>query len=29
VAVNVSYRLTQAIMPDRPGVTVFDCIADV
>lgn len=29
VAVNVSYRLTQGYFPDRPGVTIFDCIADV
>jgi acetyl esterase/lipase len=29
VAVNVNYRLTQGYYPDRPAVTVFDCIADV
>lgn len=29
VAVNVSYRLTQGYYPDRPGVPIFDTIADV
>lgn len=29
VAVNASYRLTQGYYPDRPGVSIFDCIADV
>ncbi len=28
-AVNVSYRLTQGTFPDRPGVTLFEAIADV
>ena len=28
VTVNVLYRLTQGTFPGRPGVTIFDCIAD-